>query len=311
MRKFLKAILLFIPFALIIYIIMVIIIGELNIGTLQKNLKYFVAAYGHTNTRIKEVRNIKNVDLLFVGSSHAYRGFDTRIFAEAGYTSFNLGSNRQSPIQTELLLGRYLTRLKPKVLVYEVCPIAFSTDGVESTCDIISNDVVDLKAVKMAFKQNNIKIYNTLIYSFYRQLLHRDDHFIEEKVKDDDTYIQGGFVEKKIKYYTQEVVDSNRKAELNVIQKKSFEAVVAMAKANQIKLLLIQSPVTRATFNAYINNDYFDQEMAKYGTYYNFNQMITLHDSLDFFDGHHLNQNGVVKFNKMLIEQVLPKVISK
>ena len=311
MRKFLKAILLFIPVALVIYIAMVIFIGELNIGTLQKNLKYFVAAYGHTNTRIKEVRNTQNVDLLFVGSSHAYRGFDTRIFAQAGFKSFNLGSNRQSPIQTELLLGRYLTKLKPKVLVYEVCPIAFSTDGVESTCDIISNDVVDFNAVKMAFKQNNIKIYNTLIYSYYRQLLHKDDHFKEEKVKDDDTYINGGFVEKKIKYYTQEVDDSKREAVLNDFQKTSFEAIVAMAKANNTKLLLIQSPVTKATYNAYINNDYFDNEMAQYGTYYNANKMIQLHDSLDFFDGHHLNQNGVIKFNKLLIEEVLPKVISK
>jgi hypothetical protein len=84
---------------------------------------------------------------------------------------------------------------------------------------------------------------------------------------------------------------------INHIQKVSFEAVVAMAKANNIKLLLIQSPVTKATYNAFINNDYFDNEMAQYGTYYNANKMIQLHDSLDFFDGHHLNQNGVIKYS--------------
>jgi hypothetical protein len=306
MRKFLKAILLFIPLSIAIYILMVIIIGDLNIGTLQKNLKYFVGAYGHTNTRIKEVRKNKAVDILFVGSSHAYRGFDTRLFEQGGYHCFNLGSNRQSPIQTELLLARYLNKLNPKVLVYEVCPIAFSTDGVESTCDIISNDVVDFGALKMAIKQNNIKIYNTLIYSYYRQLLHRDANFAEQIVKDDDTYISGGFVEKKIKYYTQEKIEGNNKAALNDLQKKSFEAIVAMTKAYGIKLLLIQSPVTKATFNAYVNNDYFDHKMQQYGTYYNFNKMIELNDSLDFFDGHHLNQNGVVKFNKAIIEKVLP-----
>lgn len=306
MRKFLKAILLFIPLSIAIYILMVIIIGDLNIGTLQKNLKYFVGAYGHTNTRIKEVRKNKAVDILFVGSSHAYRGFDTRLFEQGGYHCFNLGSNRQSPIQTELLLARYLNKLNPKVLVYEVCPIAFSTDGVESTCDIISNDVVDFGALKMAIKQNNIKIYNTLIYSYYRQLLHRDANFAEQIVKDDDTYISGGFVEKKIKYYTQEKIEGNNKAALNDLQKKSFEAIVAMTKAYGIKLLLIQSPVTKATFNVYVNNDYFDHKMQQYGTYHNFNKMIELNDSLDFFDGHHLNQNGVVKFNKAIIEKVLP-----
>jgi hypothetical protein len=283
---------------------MVIVIGELNIGTLQKNLKYFVGAYGHTHTRIREARNAKPVEIVFVGSSHAYRGFDTRIFKADGVLSFNLGSNRQSPIQTELLLKRYLPILKPKIIVYEVCPIAFSTDGVESTCDIISNDVVDLDAVKMAIKQNNIKIYNTLIYSYYRQLLGRDNTFKEAIVKDDDTYINGGFVEKKLKFYTQEKIASGKKAELNDLQKESFINIVNMAKAQGIELILIQAPVTKATYKAYTNNQFFDEEMKKYGPYLNFNERINLNDSLDFFDGHHLNQNGVVKFNKALMEEL-------
>lgn len=308
MRKFLKAIFYFVSFTLVIYILMVIVIGELSIGTLQKNLKYFVGAYGHTHTRIKEARNAGKVKVLFVGSSHAYRGFDTRIFNEEGYTSFNLGSSSQSPLQTELLLKRYLQNLQPDVLVYEVCPIAFSTDGVESTCDIISNDVVDADALKMVLRQNNIKIYNTFIYSYYRQLLKRDADFTEQKVKDDDIYIQGGFVERKLSYYTREKIAGTKKAELNALQKKSFEAVVAMAKVRGIKLLLIQSPVTKATYNAYTNNDFFDHEMRQYGSYYNFNKMITLNDSLDFYDGHHLNQNGVVKFNKAVIDEVLNRM---
>lgn len=304
MRKFLKAILLFIPLSVIIYVLMVIVIGELNIGTLQKNLKYFVGAYGHTFTRIREVRIAKPVDMVFVGSSHAYRGFDTRIFKDDSISSFNLGSNRQSPIQTELLLKRYLPILKPKYLIYEVCPIAFSTDGVESTCDIISNDVVDWDAVKMAIKQNNIKIYNTLIYSYYCQMLGRDKNFKEAIVKDDDTYITGGFVEKKLKFYTQEKIEAGKKAEINDLQKQSFINIVNMAKAQGIELILIQAPVTKATYNAYTNNHFFDEEMKKYGAYFNFNEHITLNDSLDFFDGHHLNQNGVVKFNKALMEEL-------
>lgn len=304
MRKFLKAILLFIPISIIIYILMVIVIGELNIGTLQKNLKYFVGAYGHTHTRIREVQNAQPVDIVFVGSSHAYRGFDTRIFKADSVSSFNLGSNRQSPIQTELLLKRYLPILKPKMIIYEVCPIAFSTDGVESTCDIISNDKVDFGALRMALKQNNIKIYNTLIYSYYRQLLGRDKNFKEAIVKDDDTYIPGGFVQKKIKYYTQEKIVGGKKAELNDLQKESFIKIVNMAKDQRIELILIQAPVTKATYEAYTNNQFFDDEMKKYGPYRNYNECIKLNDSLDFFDGHHLNQNGVVKFNKALIEDL-------
>ena len=42
--------------------------------------------------------------------------------------------------------------------------------------------------------------------------------------------------------------------------------------------------------------------MTKYSTYYNFNKIVTLNDSLHFYDSHHLNQNGVEIFNKRLIK---------
>ena len=48
--------------------------------------------------------------------------------------------------------------------------------------------------------------------------------------------------------------------------------------------------------------------MRSYGLqYYNFNEIIQLDDSLDFYDAHHLNQNGVNKFNAKL-KEVLPEI---
>jgi len=78
------------------------------------------------------------VDILFLGSSHSYRGFNPQYFS--GYKTFNLGSSAQTPIQTNLLLKRYLHQLNPKTIVYEVYPISLSIDGVESSSDIIAND---------------------------------------------------------------------------------------------------------------------------------------------------------------------------
>ena len=42
--------------------------------------------------------------------------------------------------------------------------------------------------------------------------------------------------------------------------------------------------------------------MRQYSEYYNFNEIITLNDTLYFYDSHHLNQDGVNIFNKKLIE---------
>ena len=40
-----------------------------------------------------------NIDVLVLGSSHAYRGFDPRIFKKAGIKLFNFGSSGQTLLQ--------------------------------------------------------------------------------------------------------------------------------------------------------------------------------------------------------------------
>jgi hypothetical protein len=44
-----------------------------------KNLFYRIGSFGHMYSRINELKTIKDVDILIIGSSHAYQGFDTRI----------------------------------------------------------------------------------------------------------------------------------------------------------------------------------------------------------------------------------------
>ncbi|MBL0340159.1 MAG: hypothetical protein IPP71_04090 [Bacteroidetes bacterium] len=138
---------------------------------LRKNLIFPIGGYGHLNSRMQDVKNVNNVDILFLGSSHAYREFDTRIFKAQGYKSFNLGSSGQTPLQTVVLLKRYLHSLHPKLVVYEVYPATFTFDGVEAAIDLIANDRVGWDTYKMAFSLNDILTYNTLLYASLCQLL--------------------------------------------------------------------------------------------------------------------------------------------
>ena len=125
MKQFVSDILKFIGLASIIYLSGIFVWGKFIPQKLKPNLQYIQGAYGFINTRAKEARISDGVDVLILGSSHAYRGFDVRIFGEAGYKTFNLGSSSQSPIQTYLLLKRYLDLLKPKLVIYEVYPTTF------------------------------------------------------------------------------------------------------------------------------------------------------------------------------------------
>lgn len=301
MKKFLEKILLFIPLSITTYIFLIIIWGDFAPGRLQKNLNYRLGSSGHLYSRLNEIKDTQDVDVLVLGSSHAYRGFDTRIFKKAGLKTFNLGSSSQTPMQTEVLLKRYLDELSPKIILYEVYPATFSSDGVESSLDIIANDKNDSESIDMAFRQNHIKVYNLLIYGFYRDLFKKNSYFIEASMKGDDKYIEGGYVERKLQYFKYLEYD-RQKWELNNQQFKAFEQVLNLFDERNIPFVLVQAPITTQRYQSYVNNTEFDSTIKKYGKYFNFNKILDLDDRLHFYDSHHLNQDGVEIFNKKLIE---------
>ncbi len=261
---------------------------------------------GYMNTRLKEVKKTKAIDVLFLGSSHTYRGFDPGIFAEHHLTSFNLGSSNQTPLQTEDLLNLYLDRLKPGFIIYEVYPDNFITDGVESSIDLISNHEMGKLSINQAFKVNHIMGYNTLLYAAIRKSVFNDDAFVEpgRNALVGDTYIEGGFVQKDLKYNTETKVYTHKKWVLNKNQISSFENSIKLIKKKKIPYILVQAPVTKNLYYSYTNNPEVDRFFSQYGPYLNFNPAFDLSDSLDFFDEHHLNQNGVQKFNEKLIHQL-------
>ncbi len=299
----------FLFFAGLFYIAALFIWARYSPSIYKPNINYRIGSYGHLYTRLSEVRKNKDVDILFLGSSHAYRGFDTRIFSHHGLKTFNLGSSSQTPIQTIVLLNRYLETLNPKTIIYEVYPETFMCDGVESSLDIIANDKNDSYSVEMAFKINNIKTYNTLIYGIIHDLFNLNKSYVEPIVRGNDKYIPGGYVEKEISYYKPEELD-NRSIAINDDQLQSFAEIVNKVKGKGIKLILVYAPIPHSNYIRYSNNKYFDSLMESYSEYYNFNEVMTLNDSLHFFDSHHLNQNGVELFDAELIKTIEQKVLT-
>lgn len=299
MKEFGKNIVLFIPFALCIYIIFLISSVEFFPAKYTPNVSYRVGYAGYSLTRFQNVDKLRNVDIIFVGSSHTYRGFDPRLFPE--YTTYNLGSSSQTPIQSEMVLKRYVDQVKPKIVIYEVYPLTFTLDGVESATDLIANDKNDILSVSMSIKTNKVKVYNTLIYGFYIDLLGRYDGVIEPQNQYNDEYIKDGYVERKLAFYTNKEVEQKKKYQFLSSQFRAFTNTLDHLKSKGIKVILVQTPIPKSEFNSYTNNVEFDQLMEDQGLpYYNFNRLMSLNDSLHFYDHSHLNQNGVVLFNEKL-----------
>ena len=302
MQKFIKNIIRFFLLCVPVYCLLIIIWGEFfQNSAFKKNLNYQTASYGHQYSRIKEVKNVRDVDLLLLGSSHTYRGFDVRNFQKNGWTTFNLGSSSQSHIQTNLLLKRYLKQLRPKLIVYEVCPGLFDNEGIESSLNLIANDDIDRHTLKTALELNHIKVYNALIYGFYCDVFGIKSEIEEPVKKDVDTYISGGYVERELsfhKYTTHENLAFKIKKE----QLDAFKNSLQMIAAEGIPFRLLQSPTTRPYYEAYADNSRFDSLMSTFGIYKNFNIKMNFDDSLHYFDAHHLNQWGVEIFNQKVID---------
>src|SRR5580700_4956105 len=100
--------------------------------------------------RFREAEERGPVDIVFFGSSHAYRGFDPRIFAAAGYAAQNLGSTNQTPLNTLYLAERYLPALRPRLVVLEVYYQTLSSDGLEACRDLAVNTPASWPMTKMA-----------------------------------------------------------------------------------------------------------------------------------------------------------------
>ena len=301
MKKFITRTIAFLIFSVLFYMLGIIIWGELMPPALKPNLNYARGAYGFMRTRIEELDTVSAADVLIVGSSHAYRGFDTRIFQAHGIKAFNLGSSGQTPIQSLALLRTYIKKLDPKLVLLEVNPISVSSDGVESALDLVANGRTDGNTLKMILTINQAKVYNSFLFANYRKLFNLNKHYTEPVKTEADRYIKGGYVERKMDYYVPSPV-AEETIHFNEQQLEALGHCMQEMQRKNIEVVLVFAPITNHLYRSYTNTEDFDSIMKGFGRYYNFNQLVSLSDSLHFYDSNHLNQKGVQQFNQELFE---------
>lgn len=300
MKKFFYQLLLFVFVSVVAYVAIVFLWGNYLPKSLNKNLRTQFR-YGYLKERLTEADTTTNVDVLILGSSHAYRGYDTRIFEDNGLRAFNLGSSAQTPVQCELLVDHYLTKMNPKLVIIDIYPLTFGLDGAESTLDIIlnENNLNSYELTMNALDTKNALVFNSLIYSSFPDFLKNSS---SQKANNLGVYIKGGYVEtfksevpqKKYTKFAYEILPK---------QMESFKRIVVNLKNKNIPYVLVQSPIRKDYYDAVTNNKEMDSLFASHGEYYNFNESLNI--STNFFaDNSHLNQLGVVIFNKSLMQKV-------
>lgn len=307
MRLFIKKCLLFILVLLLLFPVFFYIWGEFipQIFRNASNVRYIDESSDFMRLRIQEAKTISDIDILVLGSSHAYRGFDPRIFSSHGLEMFNFGSSAQSPLQTEVLLKRYYHSLNPKIVIFEIYPNVFAGDGVESSVGLLSSDIIDQHALKMTLEIDNLITYNSLIISLLKNTFGSLRSSINSTKYKTHMYVEGGYVERDQLYYYEPKFISSSQWEFNENQWQAFERCLKIVESNGAKVFLVYAPITNSLYTSKTNNDEFLKRMATYGyPLYDFNTIIDLDDTLHFYDSDHMNQEGVEIFNHSLISEL-------
>lgn len=282
-------------------------------GNYVPNIKPLTARYGHMLSRLREADTVTHADIMIMGSSHAYRGFDTRLFKQYGYRAFNLGSSSQTPLQAELLLEEYIDRMNPEMVILEVMPTTFANDGTEAAVDILSNHRIDGSMVELTARVFNPIVFNTFVYSAFRRVARPLDKVKESPQRSGDTYVPGGFVATNVTAKPDLTPGPKERIEFRSNQLRAFYGMLDKLEKRGTKVLLVYAPVTRVWYNQIENSeeiqDFFKAVDAKYGvvTYYDYSRWIGDNDGDYFYDQHHLNQKGVELFNDHFLEHVLQR----
>lgn len=300
MKKFLYKLLLFVPLTIVGYLLMIVAVGEMK---LSPNVVVAMGEADHLNLRVKDIRNYHDVDVLFLGSSHCYRTFDTRFYNQYGISCFNLGSSNQTPMQTYVLLSQYLDSLNPKQVIFEVHGDIMDYDGVESAVELLNDVPISSEMVRMALKTKNMKVINTGLYAFYNQRLrHRLENFREDSLINHFRYIPGGFCEVDTCEFE---VKKYPKSDITILpqQMKALQDCLQLLRDRDIPYTLVEVQDAEQLRKSVRNHAWFEAQMSALGPYRY--KLLPMVDTIHFFNSNHLGKEGILLYNEDLVNDIL------
>jgi hypothetical protein len=265
---------------------------------------------GFTYQRFEEIKRVVSVDMLFLGSSHCYRTFDPRIYAEHGLKVFNMGTSGQTPLNTYYLLKQYFDQLKPRLVVFELYYDLYRRDGLESYFDLSVNLPFSGALFQMALATRNPHGVNDAVSRWLAQATDGTRQ-VAQAPQPGERYIEGGFIEYtdlRLKGY--EANPSRRKKTIAMVeaQFEYLEKIAAFVLSRNTRIVFVTQPELPETLAAVTNYGdivaRFQDIAGRHGIqYFNFNDMPPRLDAAEYYyDREHLNKRGVEAFNRAVVQ---------
>lgn len=316
MRGFVLKFLRFIPVAMVTYGLVIAVLSNTTEPMLFNGQAFTNVPLNRPNgglsvLRFREAEDYGDVDVLFLGSSHCYRTFDTQWLAGQGVRAFNLGSSAQGPLISYHLAPKYLEKLDPELVVLEVYSETLRSNSAESLLDQLANRPMEKSLFQMTVAAGGVKSWN----GFLVHLLNFSDEPLVSRMPKQKAvnghYVPGGFVRRELESgglmaFNESLIPVNEK------QLDYLDRLIAMVQAQGRKIVLVGQPLPKETLAAIADYDEIQAEVMRisdaYGVpFYDFNGPASpdgfeyLHDEDLFYDYHHLNMAGVAAFNPVFL----------
>jgi hypothetical protein len=322
MKLILKKSIFFLPLLIAVYLLVLFIVAITPLKKFIPTIKNNTGGPGQSLLRFREAETIRNIDFLIVGSSHASKGFDNRLFSEQDISTFNLGTGLQTPQNTYYILKKYVPSMKPKKIIMELFwDVLEYENGNEACIDITSNSPLSAEMIKMNCSTKEVKPINSMLVAYLSRSLHPLSACGQEKIPG-ETYIRGGYVESIHNDDVARQSIANIQPRSLIMNKKQIgylKKTILYCKAQDIPIIFVTAPVPIELLNSITNYvsvvDNINNIMHSNKTHWlNFNDTkyrdkLELNSITDFNDRNHLSQAGVLKFNSLLIRLLKNKTV--
>lgn len=239
-------------------------------------------------------------DAVVLGSSHAYRGYDPRVFRERGYRMFNLGSSAQTPMNGYYVLEQEADSLRTPLVIFDMYENAFTQDGLESTSELTQHVPSDAEAWGMAWGVRDPRALNMMALRYFT----RD----EGPMFKDSTYRGAGYAVRAARAPADVRYDVGRPLRMNTNQLRYFTACMELCRARGVQLVLTthfyphqSDQAKHALFHHFVDSTAHVHGLR----YFDFAYAHDLNDRDHFCDHNHMNEAGARIFGERLVDSLV------
>ena len=276
----------------------------------------------------------ENIDLLFLGTSHAYRGFDCRIFDEAlNMESYNFGTSMQTVSASYYLLKEILKTNTPKTVVFELTYSCFNIKDRNPKKNVIISQYMKPSLNKLEFLMNEYELED-IFYGLYPAYAFRENlkaetlgETLQKKMSPEylaydpaATVSKTEWMEYKGFVYTDKALsrygigrmDPDPFVESNLDPKylEALYKIIYLCRQKGVEIVFVTMPSPKASLLELGNYDqvcdYMNGIAEKHQIpYYNFNLLredVLKLENLDFYDSHHVNGEGARKVSEVFAQ---------